>query len=196
MPKTLRTTLTAAGVAALAAGCAGQPVVHSAHLDDAYQTEMLTYAAKQGGMLTEIVGTPFGAERAAVARRVTEAFEAAHFGPELDFFTEAPSDYRSPYKVVVLFDPAPGVGAPGLCAGDARPQVEAGGTVRVLAVFCSAEQRVNSAYGSLAGATGLDDPSFGALMQQLGLQLFPAQEPLRRKDSEWEISQAPVASPS
>lgn len=185
MPKMFPLSVAAA---ALLAGCAGQPIVHSAYLADDYEKEVLNYAAKQGGMLTEITGNPFAADSAALSREVTVAFEEAHFGVDLPFFTEAPEDYRSPYKVVVLFNPAPGVGAPAVCAGSDRPVLPPEGRIKVLAVFCSAEQRVNSAYGSLAGATGPDDPAFGALMRQISLSIFPPQEPRDRRDGEYEMS--------
>lgn len=178
--------VTATAAALLLAGCAGQPVVHSAYLADDYETEVLSYAAKQGGMLTEITGNPFAGDGAALSREVTGAFEAAHFGADLPFFTEVPEGYRSPYKVVVLFNPAPGVGAPAVCAGSDRPVLPPDGRITVLAVFCSAEQRVNSAYGSLRGATGPDDPAFGQLMRQISLQIFPPQEPRERRDGDFQ----------
>ena len=174
--------------AGLLAACAGTSQIGYTYVSDNYSMNYLRYAAGRGGMLTEVVGNPFAADKAALDRRVTESFETAHFGPELPFFTEPPADYSSSYKVVVLFDAAPSANAARLCGDAERPQRTAGdgsGTVYVLAAFCSADTRVTSAGGSVA-ASGPDDPGFRSFMNQLSLQLFPPQAPDRNdRDSDF-----------
>ncbi len=162
------------------AACAGNPQIAYTYVSDVYTPGFLSYAAKRGGMLTEVVGNPFQADKARLDSQVTDSFEASHFGPELPFFTEPPEDFRSSYKVVVLFNAAPYANAARLCSDPERPQRTAeqyGTTVYVLAAFCSSETRVTSAGGSLAGAKGPDDPAFRRFMGQLSLQLFPPRAP-------------------
>ena len=162
------------------AACAGNPQIAYTYVSDAYTPSFLSYAAKRGGMLTEVAGNPFQTDKASLDRQVTDSFETSHFGPELPFFTEPPEDFRSSYKVVVLFNAAPYANAARLCSDPERPQRTAeqyGATVYVLAAFCSSETRITSAGGSLTGAKGPDDPAFRRFMGQLSLQLFPPRAP-------------------
>lgn len=154
------------------AACGGSLINYS-YVSDNYQPYELSYAAGRGGMLTEVVGNPFAADKAALDRSVTRNLEESHFGPELPFFTEAPEGFRSSYRVVVLFNPAPHANGAKLCRDAERPQGEWGQAVGVLASFCSSDSRITTASGSLAGAAGPEDPAFQQLMRQVALNLFP-----------------------
>ncbi len=160
--------------AAALAACAGQPVISHGHVVEYYEPQMLGYPASKGGMYTEVTGNPFQAEKAALDRQVTEAFEVAHFGPKLAFFTEKPTDYSPAYRTVVLFNPAPNANAERLCSSPDRPQApHATGEVGVMAALCSSESRLTSASGYVTGAKGPDDPAVGGLLRDLGFSLFP-----------------------
>lgn len=171
-------------VASLAA-CSGMPVIAYTYVSDSYRPQELSYAAARGGMLTEVTGNPFDAPKAALDSTVTTAMEQAHFGPELAFFTEPPEGYSSAYRVVVLFNPALSANGAKLCSSPERPQEERAqeerlSSVGVLASLCSSDTRINTAGGSLTGATGPDDPAFERFMRQLSLELFPLQSPFGR----------------
>lgn len=166
-----RLALTSALAGALAA-CGGSLVNYS-YVSDNYHPYELSYSARKGGMLTEITGNPFPTDKAALDRTVTKNLEDSHFGPKLSFFTEPPGEYRSPYRVVVLFNPAPHANGSKLCSRTDRPQAEWGQEIKVLASYCSSDSRINTTAGSLAGATGPDDPAFQQLMRQVSLNLFP-----------------------
>ncbi len=175
--------LTLAG--ALAA-CGGSFINYS-YVSDNYRPYELSYAAGKGGMLTEITGNPFAANKAALDRTVTKNLEDSHFGPDLPFFTEPRAENTSPYRVVVLFNPAPNANGVKLCSKAERPQGEWGKAVGVLASFCSSESRISTASGSLAGASGPDDPAFQQLMRQVALNLFPPRSN-NQNDRDFEIN--------
>jgi hypothetical protein len=137
----------------------------------------LSYAAGQGGMLTEIHGNPFNAPEEELNRAVTETLESSHFGPDLPFFTTPPDGYSSAYRVVVLFSPGPGAAASKLCEDSNQPTAERTGFVDVMVAYCSNDTRLTSTQGSVAGATGPNDPAFRDLMSQIGLELFPPRIP-------------------
>ena len=179
----VRAALLGSALAAGLAACAGTPSIGYTYISDNYRPQDLGYAAARGGMLTEVTGNPFDAPKAALDSRVTETMEQAHFGPELDFFTEPPEGYSSAYRVVVLFNPAPGANGAKLCSDPARPQAKRDGSVGVLASLCSTDTRINTASGSLAGATGPDDPAFQDFLRQLSLQLFP---PRFHDQNDWD----------
>ena len=159
------------------AACSGAPVISHTYVSDHYRPQELSYAAARGGMLTEVTGNPFDAPKAALDSTVTKAMEEAHFGPELDFFTVPPEGYSSAYRVVVLFNPARNANGVKLCSSPDRPRENRQGSLGVLASLCSSDTRINTAGGSLTGATGPDDPVFERFMRQLSLELFPSQNP-------------------
>lgn len=171
MSRLARLALTCALTGTLAA--CGASLINYSYVSDNYQPYELSYAAGKGGMLTEVFGNPFPTGKAALDRSVTRNLEESHFGPELPFFTAAPGEYRSPYRVVVLFNPAPHANGAKLCSRTDRPQGEWGQAVGVLASFCASDSRITTAAGSLAGATSPDDPAFQQLMRQVALNLFP-----------------------
>lgn len=171
------TTLARLSIALAAASltaCTGHPIISNAHVEEYYEQRMLAYPASRGGMYTEVTGNPFQTEQAALNREVTEAFEEAHFGPQLTFFTEKPSDGAPGFRTVVLFNAARTGNAKNLCTRPDRPQeTYREGKVRVMAALCNGDTRLTSATGLVTGATAPDDPAVRRLLRQLGLSLFP-----------------------
>lgn len=171
----------AALIGSVLASCSGPIVrpVYVRNLGSLYDPiTSLSYAASRGGMLTEVHGNPFvNVAQEDVDRAVTETLESSHFGPDLPFFTTPPDGYESAYRVVVLFSPAPGAAASKLCSDPDQPTAQRPGFVDVMVAYCSTDTRLTSTQGSVAGATGPDDPAFRDLMQQIGLVLFPPRIP-------------------
>ncbi len=176
----------AAGAALMLNACADMAVLDNSYVSDAYNPYLLSYAAKRGGMMTEIVGNPFDAPKEEVDRLVTETFRDNHFGPELDFIATpsgvATGDNREAFRVVVLFNPAAYANPARLCELPARPQEPVPDRVAVLAAFCSTDTRVTSAAGSVTGVSSPEDPAFERLIRQLSLELFPPRSPNSRGD--------------
>ena len=186
MPISRRTLLPFALTLGLGACAVNTPVLDYAYVSDNYAPYLLGYAAKQGGMPTEVTGNPFPAPtKAALDREVAESLTENHFGPEMNFVT-APLDASASYRVVVLFNPAPHANGAKLCSSDERPQVADSQGIGVLAAFCTTDQRINSVGCSIRGAAGPEDPAFKKLMDQLALQLFPPQYSTRSdRDSQF-----------
>ena len=177
--------------AAPLASCAGQPVISNSHMVEYYKPQMLGYPASQGGMYTEVTGNPFQGGKAALDRRVTEAFEDAHFGPRLAFFTETPADTPA-FKTVVLFNPARNANPERLCTTTDRPEAPpAPGEVRVMGALCNGDTRLTSATGFVTGVEGPDGPAVGRLLRQLGLSLFPPAHGVRQADAGNDSSHQP-----
>ena len=164
----------AAAAASFLAACAASPTLPHNYVYDGYRPAYLGYSADRGGLLTEVIGNPFEAPKTELDTAVTETLSQRSFGPQLDFFTEPPEGYRSAYHVVVLFNPAAEAAPAGLCRNPSQPQTTRPGEVGVLAAFCSGDRRITSAGGSVAGASGPDDPAFRKLMGQVAALLFPS----------------------
>lgn len=178
-----------AGLAALLSACAWQPRIDNTYYSS-YSPGMLSYAASKGGMKTEIIGAPVTAgERTEFAEFVTRRLAEGSPGPVMPFFTDAPADFTSPYRVVLLFDPAPGVGADDLCS---RPDLESrakGATLDVAAAFCSSQTAVTRVSGSMGRVDSLSDPAFGRLLTQVARGLFPATANIDRTDGSGDFDQ-------
>ena len=139
----------------------------------------LGYAAAQGAMLTEIRGNPFTTPKAELDKTVTETMYGAHFGPLVRFVTqsEAPQGLKSPYRVVMLFNPEETTNSKELCAGDPQPGAGTPGEVKIAAAVCAQDLMETSIWGKVAEVSGPDDAGFKALIRQMTMQLFPHQNP-------------------
>jgi hypothetical protein len=170
--------------AAPLASCAGQPVISNSHMVEYYKPQQLGYPASRGGMYTEVTGNPLQGDKAALDRQVTEAFEDAHFGPRLAFFTEKPADRSPAFRTVVLFNPARNANPERLCTSPDRLQApRPAGEVGVMGALCNGDTRLTSATGYVTGVEGPEDPAVGRLLRQLGLSLFPPAYGARQADA-------------
>lgn len=154
------------------AGCAdGGSVVLSPRRMAAYDVGSLSYVADRG-LLAEIVGNPFKTDKQGLDAVVSEVLSSHHFGPVFPVVTEPSPDFRSPYRVVMVFNPAPAAGRATLC--ERVPEsLPPGDVVRVAAAFCASDKLLTSLKGSISGASGPDDPRFRRLIGLVSLELFP-----------------------
>ena len=183
--------LMAASLTGLLAACAyggatgpGGVVVSQEYVGSSYDPADLGFAQSRGGVLLRVSGQPFGGDETELAETVGTLLESSHFGPPVDFIVAPPEDFRSAYKVVVVFDAPLATSAPQLCRSDPRA-VEADGSdgLRIMAAYCIGTDRVTSAVVNVGPVGGLDDPAFASANRALGLALFPpasANDELRR----------------
>lgn len=164
----------AAALGLLLAGCAGAGVtlVRPVTFDYYYTQRFTGSVAAYGAVPTEVYGNPFDARPERLEAAVVDAVHGAHFGQDLDFTTTPPPGHRSPFRLLVLFNPFPDARPDRLCQdpapGDsaAPAGAGAGGRVEVLMVMCSAAYRITSTYGSRGSLTSLEDPGFRDLMKR------------------------------
>ena len=164
-----------AGVAVLVSAC-GLPTTYKWDREQ-WSRGKLGYAASQGAMLTVISGNPFGTAKAELDSVVTETMYGSHFGPPVRFVTEVPQGNTSPYRVVMLFNPAETTNSKELCTGSPAPGAPTPGRVKIAAAVCANDIHETSVWGSVAEVSGLEDPAFKALIRQMTTQLFPNQDP-------------------
>ena len=166
-----------AALGLLAAGCNGQgltvvrPVTH----DYAYTPQFVNDLAQYGAVPTEVVGNPFDARKERLDEVVTQTVRTAHFGQDLDFTTTPPADSLSPYRLVVLFNPARNARPERLCSDSNQPTAAAEDRVAVMMAFCSSDYRISSTVGSRGGVSGVEDPGFRDLLAGTVTVLLPPQ---------------------
>lgn len=180
MTKTIRLALPFAALFVLAA-CAGSTSVLPRTVTSGYTPDILNYSAGKGGMLTEVIGNPFAAPKAELDAAVVETAQVSHFGQKIPFFTQAPADYTSPYRVVYAMNPGPNTNGYTLCAGKAESvRRQPKDSDRVYAALCAREVVITAVDGSVAGPLGPRDPAFVQLIAQLTQALFPTSAIERR----------------
>ncbi len=162
-------------VAALTlAACETAVTVTNEQVSPAWYPGYLNYTASRGGMLVEVIGTPFeNVPQDQLEAVVAEVMGSSHFGPQMPFFTEPPEGFNSPMRLRVLMNPAAATSGKLLCENPDQPQQKRAGRTSALAAFCLLEDRLSTARGVVAQANGPQDPRFKALMRQLSVLLFP-----------------------
>ena len=167
-------SILALALAAVVAGCAGVTVIESEYVASTYHPRFLSSVAKYGGLRTEIVGNPFPAPKQQVDAAITRVMSQAHPGPAFPLVT-APDEraQRSPYHVVVLFDPGPYMDRARACAGEMRQGEPTAGRIRMLMVFCTSNYGISSLVAELPSVASPDDPRFAAALRQATPVLMP-----------------------
>ena len=168
--------MTAVAAIALLVSACGLPTTYKWDREQ-WSPSKLGYAAGQGAMLAEIRGNPFDVAKAELDAAVTGTMYGSHFGPPVRFVTELPQGTASPYRVVLLFNPAETTNSRELCAGDPASGAPTPGRVKIAAAVCAQDLLETSVWGTVAGVTGPDDSAFKALVRQMTTQLFPHQDP-------------------
>ena len=188
MTKTIRLAIPVAALFLLGA-CAGTATVLPRSVSSGYTPDILNYSAGKGGMLTEVVGNPFAAPKEELDAVVVETAQVSHFGQKIPFFTQAPDDYTSPYRVVYLMNPGPNTSSYTLCAGEGKSvRRQPSDPDRVYAALCAREVVITAVNGSVAGPVGPRDPAFVQLVAQLTQALFPPVSGERRgRDGRFDL---------
>ncbi len=165
----------AAGLVVLTA-CTAGTVIYPTYIQPSYEPDVLNSVAAYGGVKVHVVGNPFGAEQAVVDRGIADAMNGSNFGPRLNF---TPADVeRSPYRFVVLFNPAENANQAQVCADPDQPRHSASQGVKLLMAFCNGSNRISSTVATGQPASGVEDPAFRSLLRNVTTLLVPP----RRED--------------
>lgn len=176
-----------AALAAVVAACADASMVQLTEVG-AYTPSMLNYAASQGAMKVDIIGNPFDGPKEDLERVVTGELTRAHFGPPLVFATSVSPDNRSPYRVVLVFNPTSDYSSGNICDTPGQATESGDDRIRVKAAFCSADRASTYTTGRVSVTSRPSDARFRQLIRQLGLALFPLRDPTRGDDEPNRIS--------
>ncbi|MDX1402347.1 MAG: hypothetical protein R3245_10520 [Kiloniellales bacterium] len=172
--------------------CAGSVVTTPALIDESYDPNSLAYIVKEGPVLTEIIGQPFAGQEKMVDEVITTTFQETQItGHNISFTTDAAKAGKSPYRMVILFDPAPSANPDKLCEssdGDSIKQAKVTGgpgQIRMLVSFCNSERSGASLMGYVT-ADSPTEPQFKKLIQQASLELFSNRSIERRGGNDFD----------
>ena len=141
-----------------------------------FDPNTVNYIAARGPVYTQIIGNPYEGDQAELERSVTGAMRGANAGQPLSFSTQKDPGNASPYKVVVVFNAATGLGPQELCGETPDGAVKkADGAVRIVAVLCAGDSRETSVVARLnPSAADPRDPELTGIMRQMTRALFPS----------------------
>jgi hypothetical protein len=173
-PFPIRRLFCSALVAVALGGCVGIPVVDNVYYDVAYQP--LEYS---GDLPLMVRGEPYALPSAEIDRAVVSALQGLTYGVGTHF-VDAPDGDAPVHRMVLMFNPPPGLGPYRLCS---RPQPPAAGSappaprVGVIAALCLGDRAINYAEGSIATGAGPSSPEFRDGIVRFGLTLLPSRNP-------------------
>jgi hypothetical protein len=167
MRQTLRRLLPLLGLA----GCTGVPMIGNVYYDSAYRPGEQAYAGPLG------VDVPGGGPE--LTQAVIEAMQGATFGVPSRLESWTPQS-RSPYRLVVIFDPPRALSAGRMCEGPPPPNprpARAMVQIPVSATLCRADKVMSAADAGVPFADGPNTPGFRKGLSQVMIALFPARNP-------------------
>jgi hypothetical protein len=132
------------------------------------------FAATDGRNFQVILaGNPFPSmDPNVVARDLLPVMQAAKPRPALTFTYEAAPERPRPwYRLVLVFDSAPGLGSYAVCNGETRVTAPRPGIFYVYAVYCRNDQALSETT-AWTPATSPTDPSVSQLFRQLFQVVF------------------------
>lgn len=172
-------------------GCTNQVVTSPALVDASYDPANLAYLVKEGPVYTHVIGAPYPGEEKTVDQILTKTFHETQItGHSISFTTDASLAGKSPYRLVVLFDPAPGANPNTMCEDgfeSATPPTVSGSPdqVSMLVSFCNGE-RSDASIAGWAPAASPQSPGFKKLIQQASLELFSNRSIERRGGNDFD----------
>ena len=146
----------------------------------AYTPTVLNYSATSGGMMVEVVGNPFDTPKADLERSITGAMTGSHFGQQVDFVTALPEGFRSPYRIVMVFDSSQNYTEKKLCEQGRSIQPGTGEIVKAHAALCANGAALSGVSGRIGGVASHEDPQFRRFIALMTTNLLPPLNPDRR----------------
>ena len=164
-----------------AACSSSRTVVSPTNFYGAYTPKILNYAATSGGVLVVVVGNPFEDPKTSLEQAITDAMTGSHFGPRVDFVTTIGEDFRSPYRVVIVFDSTQNYTPSKLCRQAEQIQPGNGEAIKAHAALCAGQKALTGVTGQVGNVSNPNDPTFRRLISRMTTSLLPPSRPQRRR---------------
>jgi len=159
--------VTAMMVSGLLGGCAGPRTEEVQTLSPSTWSN-LTAAAVRGPISLTVVGKPFAS---ATDEAVAVAMSGWVAGLPVTYAV-VPADASRVDRVVIAFDPQPGVTAADLCDGTASTMAGTAAPANLIAAFCGGKAVHAAVLGQADGFNGPGDPRFGQWLSETSEKLL------------------------
>jgi hypothetical protein len=156
--------------ALLLAGC-DAPTVYYRHV----YTYMPGEYAYAGDLYLNVIGNPYKVPQEQFDSALAETMSGGVWGTPVRFVTARAPDSRSPYRVVMVFDPPWYASYDRLCAqpDTVQPVPPGPGNTKLSAALCRSDYPISYVYAGFV-SQGPNDPAFRSAIQQIELALLPA----------------------
>ncbi len=167
----------AVAAALILGGCSGIVVYEYPGPQRSYYDGDFEYATHKGAILTEVHGNPFPMPTDRFRDLVLAHMKNAPSGLPVSFVARQSRETLPGYKVVAVFNAAPGSDADGMCAnGAAEPRTGAGANVRMDLVFCLGDEVKTEVAGKVTSIKDVQDPRFRAFVRTVTYAMIPVQD--------------------
>ncbi len=158
------------------AGCADTAIIGNTYYDVGYVP-----GEWSGNDMPVIVrGGPAGVPQTELDAAIARDLDGVTFGVPTRFVPAA-AGVAPAYRVVLVFNPPPGVGGSALCSRPEPPSATFGAApaarLPLLAAFCRGDRAVTYAEGTIALGDGLESAAFRNGIADFGMALFPPVNP-------------------
>lgn len=164
-------------LAAILTACASQRgiIISRAYIAPTYGPTLLNSAGKYDGVKLEIVGNPFDAPEELVDAAVADAVMNTGFASRLPL-TTGEADPRSPFRMVVLFEPAIDINFEDICRGSRKQADQPAATTQMMLTYCFGDSALTSLRARRGGLRRPDDPAFDSFVRNATAALFPPRD--------------------
>ena len=161
----------AVAVACLTLAACDAPIVYYRHVST-YTPGEFAYA---GDLYLEVVGNPYKVPQEEFDQKLADTMSAGVWGTPVRFVTEPAPESRSPYRVIMVFDPPNDASFNLLCAAPdmVEPMPPGPGNTKLSAVLCRGYYPISYVYAGFT-SQGPADPAFRTAIHQIELALLPA----------------------
>ncbi len=171
---------------AVLGGCAGG-VSTVANTNALYSFGEFVLASDGRDTIVVVRGNPFGMDRKAFEKAVTDAMQGQNYGPRTNFTTGPTENAKKEFRVVILFNGSQTVLADNLCEAPEKygSRKDAKG-LHVTATYCWGDESLTEVDGWAGTVSGAANPAFASLIGQTTLELFPVTDDTNEDDGDRE----------
>jgi hypothetical protein len=162
----------AVGIAGLLASCGDGPASNVSYKAGPQVWDFFLFAAKDGPVLVEVDGNPFGSAQAALADTIADAMGTAFTEPFIKFTADRAAAAHPDHRMIWTLSPAPGYDMNSVCTARPAAAPVSGSRLEMRVAFCQSGKLLSAVHGWMkASEAGPDNPRWRALVAQMARQL-------------------------
>ena len=176
--KAWRRLATVGALSLTLAACTGMTVVGGGFPYGSYSRDTVNYLAAQGPLAVRTVGTVGDMPAPATADAIVARFRLPGEFTPATFAVATPEQVARGYHLTFVINPDATPDVLTVCGPEAGaiPTHAAGAEMRIVAAYCYRDEALNRVIAR-APAAAPDSAAFGALLDRVGLALFPYRDP-------------------
>jgi hypothetical protein len=161
-----------AGIAGLLASCGDGPASNVSYKAGPQVWDFFLFAAKDGPVLVEVDGNPFGPTQTGLADTIASAMGTAFSEPFIKFTADSTLAAHPDSRMIWTLGPAPGYDMNAACTARQAAAEVSGSRLEMRVAFCQSGKLLSAVHGWMKlGEAGPDNPRWRSLIAQMARQL-------------------------